>query len=87
MADCKAPKLVFPQTCHFRVITEDRRNMHFVIETVLLGLGVTAPLEKANSSSGGKFVSFKFTVEVASHEMMDEIDAQLRLIEGVRMVL
>lgn len=80
-------ELEFPAMCHYRVIAEDREHIHFVIETVLMELGVTAPLEKANTSSGGKYVSFCFSVEVPSREIMNGIDHELRNIEGVRMVL
>jgi len=80
-------ELVFPQECHFRVIAENLDNMHFVIETVLLELGIQAPLEKANTSGRGRYVSFSFSATVASREEMNRIDAELRAIEGVRMVL
>jgi putative lipoic acid-binding regulatory protein len=80
-------ELEFPALCHYRVIAEDREHMFFVIETVLLELGVTAPLEKANTSANGTYVSFGFSVEVPSREVMNRIDRELRNIEGVRMVL
>lgn len=83
----KTAELVFPQTCHFRVIAEDHEHMHFVIETVLMELGVTAPLERSNKSTGGKYASFAVSIEVPSREAMNKIDDELRRIEGVRMVL
>ncbi len=87
MNDSKTPELQFPLECHFRIIAEDRDNMHFVIETVLMELGVHDPLEKANASAGGKYVSFAFSTTIASREAMALIDRELRAIEGVRMVL
>lgn len=42
--------LEFPVTCHFRVIAEDRVNMHFVIETIVMELGITDPVQEANTS-------------------------------------
>lgn len=87
MTDKRAAELVFPLKCHFRVIAEDRGNMHFVIETVLMELGVHDRLEKGNASSGGKYVSFCFSTTVASMAALNLIDQELRLIEGVRMVL
>jgi putative lipoic acid-binding regulatory protein len=79
--------LEFPLMCHVRVIAESLPNMHFIIETVLMELGITDPVEKANTSSGGKYVSFNISTVVKSREEMNRIDNELRLIEGVRMVL
>ena len=80
-------KLEFPVECHFRVIADDLDNIHFVIETVLLELGVNDPLERVNSSSGGKYASFNVSTVVRSHEQMNRIDSELRLIQGVKMVM
>lgn len=79
--------LEFPVTCHFRVIAEDREHMHFVIETVLLELGITDPLERSRRSGSGRYASYAFTTIVADREAMQRIDDELRRIEGVRMVL
>ena len=79
--------LEFPLICHFRVIAENQDHMRFVIETVLLGLGVTSPVERVNTSHGGKYVSFNISATVASRQAMNRIDQELRLIRGVRMVL
>lgn len=87
MIDKKEPELEFPVDCHFKVIAEDRENMHFVIETVLMGLGVSAPLTEGNKSKGGKYLTFNLTVRVDSCEQMSQIDSELRNIQGVKMVL
>lgn len=81
------PELKFPLECHYRVIAENLDNMHFVIETVLLGLGVTSPVERANTSRGDKYISFNISTTVKSLEIMNKIDHELRLIHGVKMVL
>ena len=83
----KEDDLEFPVMCHFRVISENLANMHFVIETVLMQLGVTDPLEEANTSKEGKYISFNVSTVVESREAMAKIDQELRLIEGVKMVL
>ncbi len=80
-------ELQFPVECHFRVVAENQPNMGFVIETVLMELGVTAPLETANTSANAKYVSFSVTTIVDSREMMNRIDAELRQIVGVKMVM
>lgn len=80
-------KLQFPLDCQFRVIAENRQGMHFVIETVLMELGITSPLQAQNLSDGGKYQSFRVDVRVESIEQMNKIDAALRNIVGVKMVL
>lgn len=80
-------ELQFPLECHFRVIAENNENMQFVIETVVMGLGITAPVEKTNISGGAKYISFNISTIVRSMEEINNIDRELRLIQGVRMVL
>ena len=79
--------LVFPVLCHYRVIAVAQKGMHFVIETVLREMGIASPLEEANTSSGGKYVSYCFSTLVDSRETIAKIDRELRLIQGVKMVL
>jgi len=79
--------LEFPLECQFRVIADDHEKMAFVIETVLMGLGVEAPVVRGNKSKSGTYVSYSITTVVNSREEMNRIDAELRLIEGVKMVL
>ncbi len=87
MSANQEPKLEFPLDCHFKVIAEDLENMHFVIETVLMGQGVSNPLTAGNKSEGGKYITFNVSVRVDSREQMNQIDAELRNIQGVKMVL
>lgn len=87
ISERKEDELVFPVLCHFRVIAENLENMHFVIETVMMQLGVRSPVEKANTSGAGKYVSFNISTVVQSREEMNRIDQELRQIQGVKMVL
>ncbi len=80
-------ELQFPIDCQFRIIAENREGMHFVIETVLMEMGVNAPLETNNQSSGGKYSTFSVNIRIESKERMNEIDSALRSIVGVKMVL
>lgn len=79
--------LEFPLECQYRVIAEDHEKMAFVIETVLMGLGVEAPVVRGSKSKNGTYVSYSITTVVESREAMNRIDAELRNIEGVKMVL
>lgn len=87
MTDFDNTELEFPLTCHFRVIAEDVDNMHFVVETVLMELGIRDKLEHGNASKGGKYISFNISTVVDSKEMLTKIDTELRNIQGVKMVL
>lgn len=80
-------ELEFPVECHFRIIAEDLENMHFVIETVLMELGVHSQLTQRNTSTKGKYVSFSVSTPVDSLAKMNKIDYELRNIQGVKMVL
>ena len=80
-------ELIFPLDCQYRIIAENQPGMHFVIETVLIQLGITAPLMTQHHSSGGKYLSFSVDVRVDSRETMNRIDAALRAIVGVKYVL
>jgi putative lipoic acid-binding regulatory protein len=80
-------QLKFPLDCQFRIIAENKDGMHFVIETVLMEHGITSPLEAQNQSSGGKYQSFLVVARMESREQMNRIDAALRTIVGVKMVL
>ncbi|MBU3758766.1 MAG: DUF493 domain-containing protein [Candidatus Omnitrophica bacterium] len=80
-------QLRFPLDCQFRIIAESHEHMAFVIETVLMEIGVSAPLKRQNVSNGGKYQSYLVIVRVESADHMNRIDSALRNIAGVRMVL
>jgi len=80
-------ELEFPVQCHFKVIAEDLKHMHFTIETVLMELGIHEPIRPGNRSTNSKYVSYNVSIEVDSKTMLDAIDRELRAIAGVRMVL
>ena len=79
--------LEFPLDIQYRVIAEDLEKMAFVIETVLMQLGVDAPVVRGNKSKSGTYVSFSVNTRVESREQMNRIDTELRAIAGVKMVL
>ncbi len=87
MIDQVKPEIEFPVDCHFKVIAEELNGIQSAIETALMNLGVSSPLPTGNRSAGGKYVTFNVTVRVGSREQMNQIDAELRKIPGVKMVL
>lgn len=80
-------ELIFPTVGHFRIIAENQPGMFFVIETVLLQMGIQDALKKENLSKQGHYQSFSITTLIESREMMNKIDAAMRAIVGVKMVL
>lgn len=80
-------QLKFPLVCHYKVIAINQENMHFVVETVLLEMGITAPLTKGNVSENKKYITYNLSIEVRNKEEMALVDSELRNIEGVKMVL
>lgn len=80
-------EIQFPVLCYYKVIAEDLPGMEFIIETTLIENHVKTPAIKGNRSSGGKYVTYNIEVYVNSLETMNKIDAALRAIKGVRMVL
>jgi len=81
------PVLNFPLVCHYKIIARNLEHMHFVIETVLLQMGIRNPLEAGHISANGNYITYNISVRVDSREIMDKIDSELRSIEGVKMVL
>ena len=69
------------------MIAEDHEQMAFVIETVMMQLGVEVPVERGNKSKRGTYISYCITTMVESREQMNRIDTELRSIAGVKMVL
>ncbi len=80
-------ELKFPVLCYYKVIAEDLPGMEFLIETVLIENHVKSPAIKGNRSAGGKYITYNIEVLVNSLESMNAIDAALRNIMGVKMVL
>ena len=81
------PEVKYPALCHYRIIAIDHPNMKFVIETVSMNLGITAPVVPGRKSAGFKYRSFGIEVVVHSKEQMERFDQEFRNIEGVKMVL
>ncbi len=80
-------ELKYPVLCHYRIIAKNIPKIDFVIETVLAGLGVREKLVKEKESGKGTYQSFSVDIRVDSKAAMEKIDAELRAIEGVKMVL
>lgn len=81
-------ELRFPVECLYKVIMEDASGDGAErISSALKAIGVMVPVEAGNHSSAGRYTTFNIRIFVQSKERMYEIDALLREIRGVRMVL
>lgn len=79
---------LFPTECHFKVIAVDLVGVHKNLNQCLVDLGLTElAFQPANKSEHGKYISYETSIIVESHQRMKEIDAALRAVEGVKLVL
>lgn len=81
------PELQFPLTAPFRVIAEETLFDHSQLETALAAFTLVEKLAPSHASTGGKYVSFGFSARVNSREELRLIDARVRQVAGVKMVL
>jgi len=77
--------LEYPAECHLSVITDGREGMEAAIRAALSPYAVTAGLTAGKAS--GKYTAWRVSVRVDSREELHAVDAAVRSIPGVRMVL
>jgi len=80
-------KLEFPVLVHFKIIGEVSDNLRAHLEIALWELNISETLSIGRVSSGGKYMTFNLSMHVFDRERLRQIDARLRTVEGVRMVL
>jgi putative lipoic acid-binding regulatory protein len=80
-------KLEFPVIVHFKIIGEVSDNLRAHLEIALWELGISETLQPGRTSAGGKYITFNLSMTVFDRENLRNIDARLRAVEGVRMVL
>ena len=78
---------LFPAECHFKVIARDEDGVAESLHRALLSLQVEAPLSAGNSSAAGTYITYNLSLLIETHARMLEIDAALRAVDGVKMVL
>jgi putative lipoic acid-binding regulatory protein len=83
-----APQQVeYPAIFHFRVITEASSAVEPELTAVLAAYRVTESLAASCASSSGRFCAYGVSVEVRTPEELRALDAALKRVPGVRMVL
>lgn len=80
-------EIKFPVIGYFKIIAERSDDIHLRIETKLREAGVMNPVKIAHESSQRRYLTFDLEILIHSKEYMNEIDALLRRVEGVKMVL
>lgn len=88
MSGCEIDeKLAYPAQYHFRIIIESESEALGRIGGVLDGYCLSEPLQPGQNSSGGKYKSFLFSVEFECRADHERMDAELRAVEGVRILI
>ena len=81
-------EIEFPTECHSKVIAYDLEGVHKALNKSLVDLGIADhAFQPSNKSKEGKYISYETSIVVESHARMNEIDAAIRAVEGVKMVL
>lgn len=79
---------LFPAECHFKVIAVDLLGVHKNLNQCLADLGYSdRAFQPANKSKHGKYISYETALRVETRARMKEIDAALRAVAGVKLVL
>ena len=80
-------KYVYPAVHHFRVITDAEVATEAAITEALGAYEVVSPLARGRSSSGGRYLVFEVSVRLSSRAEHFAVDAAIKGVEGVRILL
>lgn len=78
---------IYPAEHHFRIITEVESVAEAGLRQVLEEYEVITELAQGRSSSGGRYRVFEVTVRMSSRDEHHKLDAALRAVKGVRILL
>ena len=79
---------LFPTDCHFKVIAVDLAGVHKQLNQTLVDLGFKdIAFQPGNRSAKGKYITYEIKIYVETRKLMYEIDAALKAVGGVKMVL
>lgn len=80
-------KVQYPVEVHFRVVCHATPDVMERLQSALLAIGIDKRLTTGNASASGKYQSYELSLVVDSEPQMKQIDATLRGVDGVKMVL
>ncbi len=78
---------IYPAEHPFRIITDASVPLLEPLQKVLADYTVTSPLVTGKSSSGGKYVVYETTVRMENRAEHNKLDAAIRSLNGVRILL
>lgn len=80
-------EVVYPAEFHFRIIVEAQLAVKSRLGSVVAGYSVTSPLTSSRQSSAGRYQAYSLSVLIKSREELNALDAAIKQVPGVRMVL
>lgn len=90
MVDFSKPadeKDVYPAVHSFRIITDAAIDTEGGLTAVLTEYDIQSPLARGRSSSGGKYIVFQVSVRLSSRAEHFAIDAAIKGVNGVKILL
>ena len=87
VAQTATVEVAYPAEFHFRIIVEKCVAVFSLLEAAVGGHKVTSPLSACRVSSNGRYRSFSLSVMICDRDELTALDAKLKKVPGVRMVL
>jgi putative lipoic acid-binding regulatory protein len=82
------PKEVeYPALFHFRIITETEACAEQALSVAVNTYQVRTPLAPSHASAAGRYSAFSVSILMQSRLEMEQFDAAVKKVPGVRMVL
>ncbi len=85
--DHQLDDLAFPVQVHIKVIAEFSDDLRTHLEIALWEMNIRETIAPGNMSAKGSYITYNLSLMVESQEQLRAIDARLRAVPGVRMVL
>ncbi len=82
-----AKREVYPAVFPYRIIAEADRPVEEPLAVALTAFTLKSPLAREKASAHGKYVAFSLAVELKSREEMEKLDATIKAVPGVKLVL
>ncbi len=87
MENLKQKEVQYPVEVHHRLIIVRDEYNEDRLRAAIAPYNITASLEQSNESKGGKYISFGFSAMINSRDELYALDAALRAVPGMKMVL
>jgi putative lipoic acid-binding regulatory protein len=82
-----AQELAYPGEFHFRILTETATHAETALAARIAAYRVTSPLAVSRDSSTGRYRAFCVSVRLEDREEHLRLDAEIKQVPGVRLVL